>query len=663
MLTRARLFFAIILLLTSGVALADPPVAISVDACFVGMAPRGGVYPIVVSIHNSGPSADGALIVKSSSMSDALRTYAYPVSLPQDTDKRIVAYPSVVNYADKVDFSFRGTADAKDTSLEVENRDGTQVGLIGDETGALSALRLTPTKPTKAGGSIFSRQTATPQFNDCYAKPEDAPDRAAGYQSLSVLVLAAGAERLRPDQWSAIRHWVLDGGSLILLGGAGATYLRVPDAAPLLPLVGLQDAVVTSVHLPVQVFDHPLPGGPVAVVTGTLARGGLTLAAQGGHIVLSRRAFGAGAVLLVGFNPLEQPFRDWTGQRGLWVGLLRSAAAALPVWSLRQWIGQQNSFADERTLPFGVASSRVRPVSQVNPFRVKLPPITTIAWLFLAYFILVVPITYVVLKRLGRLEWAWVTSPLISIAFAYAFYLFTAQLYQAGMSRRTAGVLVAAAGDPSAQFDGFSEIFFPHGGSYRVRIPGAEALELQPFSGGDPSGGAYYYSGTSSGTQMQPLATVDIGDVGAPNFQMGNLAFRRIYHTEPISLGGAVTATLHESAEGELSGTVRNGTSERLTGCYVYAPGSRISATVGDLAPGQSTTIAPTNRDAAMNPAMQRSPFTNSYFRRDNSRQASAYLVASMPGAQFGPALGRDVGGDASVMVLVSLPLSGETQP
>ena len=55
------------------------------------------------------------------------------------------------------------------------------------------------------------------------AMPSPRPPRtgAAGYQGLSVLVLSGGAERLRPEQWAAIRHWVLDGGSLIFVGGGG----------------------------------------------------------------------------------------------------------------------------------------------------------------------------------------------------------------------------------------------------------------------------------------------------------------------------------------------------------------------------------------------------------------------------------------------------------
>lgn len=666
MFLRAHLWIGLLLLLTTCAALGDDPVTIEAESCFANMAPRGGVYPVVVSLHNSGPSSDGALVVKSEAFSDVLRTYAYPVNLPTGTDKQIIVYPAVNPYTEKINLSFVGPARAKDVSLAVLPRDGMQVGMIGDEVGALSALRMARAQPSS--GSYRRPPPRTP-FNDCYAKPEAAPDRAAGYQSISMLVLSAGAERLRPEQWAAVRHWVLDGGSLVLVGGAGATYLRVPDAAPFLPVGNLQDTSLPALTLPRQITPQSLPGGTVALVSGALKPGGTVLASQGGQVVLARQALGAGTVLFVGFNPLEQPFRGWAGQHDLWLGLIRQATATVPAWNLRQWTSEQTSFMDERRYGGGYyggsyyGGRRGASVSnRVNPFRIKLPPLTTIAWLFLAYFVLVIPVTYLVLKRIGRLEWAWVTSPALSIAFAYVFYLFTAQLYQAGMSRRTAGVVVAAAGNPEAQFDGFSEMFFPRGGSYPIGIPGAEALELSPFSSNDNSG-RYYGSGSSGGTQLQPLETVDGGDVRAPDYQMGNLAFRRLYHTEPVLLGGSVTATLTRKAQGGLTGTIRNGTGLSLTGGGIYLPGTGIYARVGDLAPGQSATVGGSDMGGTIAGTIQMSPFANTAYRHEPSAAAGAFLVAHLSGARFGPPLGRDVGGSSSVTLIVSLPVTSGGQP
>jgi len=629
-----------LLLLLPCVAMADSPVTITPAACFEDMAPRGGVYPLAVSLHNSGASADGALIVRSESYSSMLRTYAYPVSLPTGTDKEIIVYPSIGPDAFQIDFSFEGNSHADKEQFRVESsREGMQIGMIGDEPGALSSLRLAPSSQNPPASNSERNR-----FSDCYARPEDAPDRAAGYQSLSVLVLGAGAERMRPEQWDAIRRWVLDGGSLILTGGAGASYLRVPQAADLLPVTSLHDETISTLTLPQPILDRPLPGGPIALVSGKLQPGATAPALQGADEVLARQTLGTGTVLLVGFNPLDEPFKDWAGQHDLWLSLVRLATPTIAAWELRQWTEQQTSF---NTVEPGAGMSFVGVThTQIDPFRIKLPPLATIAWLFLAYFILVIPVTYGVLRRLNRLEWAWLTSPLLSIAFAYAFYLFTAQLYQAGMSRRSAGVLVAESGSPDAQFDGFSELFIPHGGSYSVKIPGAEALELSPFSDGYRT------------SKIQALDTVDLGDVTAPQFSVGNLAFTRVYHTEPISLGGPIIAKLSHNPQGGFTGTVRNGTTQSLLGCGVYEVTTKRYMPIGDLQPGESRHLSHPLRAGSMAGNVLDSPFDELANHIPKTIQPGAFLIARTNGAEFGPqSIGKDVGGTQSIIVLVSIPV------
>ena len=640
---RVRGWILALLVLLPGAAWGQKkaPIVLQADACFAGMAPRG-VFPLVVAIENHGGSADGALQVRSLSYTDSLRSYAYPVSLPAGTRKQIVVYPDLNGYTDQISVSFDGSARSQDIALSVPYRDGTQVGLIGDEVGALAMLRVPPASGPQGGPG---RQA---KFSDCYARPEDAPDRAVGYQELRALVLGDGTERLRPAQWAALRQWVMEGGSLVMLGGAGATYLRVPDAAPFLPVTGLHETVAANLTLPPLGPLPDLPPGAVAVTTGSPKPGATTLASQNGQVLMATQSLGAGTILFVAFNPLEKPFRGWPGQRGLWLGLLHQSAATVSAAALRDWTAQQQSFREEDDGPYTMGGPTSRIVSSgVNPFRIKLPPIKTIAWLFLAYFVLVIPVSYFVLKRLGRLEWAWVTSPVLSVLFAYAFYLFTAQLYQAGLSRRTAGVLVAVAGDPQARFDGFSEVFFPQGGRYKIDIPGTEALELTPFVNNEED-----YGGNSP---TQPLDTVDMGQVTAPGLNLGNLAFRRLYHTEPVGLGGAITTHLRwDTAGGGLAGTVHNGTAQTLTACGILLPDAHLYSRVGDLAPGQTATVGEVDSVSGSSPLAGLVPLPA---RVQNGVPARAFLTARTSGEGFGPAIGRDVGGPQSVALLVSVPL------
>jgi hypothetical protein len=646
--------FSLLLMALPVAALADAPVSITPMASFSGMSPRGGVYPITVTLHNAGGSADGALIVQSESYSSVLRTYVYPVSLPTGTDKEIVVYPLVTADTNAVDFSFQGNSHADKVNLPVNFTEGRQVGMIGDEPGALATLKQQPPTSSQPSQPYGTPPNATITFNDCYARPEDAPDRAAGYQAMSYLVLSEGAERLRPEQWDAIRHWVMDGGSVILTGGAGATYLRVAEAGSLLPISKPCDTTLPSLSFPDGVSKVPPPIGPVALVSGAMQPGAFAAMTDGGKPLVIRQSLGAGTVLLVGFNPLDEPFKDWAGQHDLWMWLIKESSPNLSGWSMRQWTTQQTSFTTYRSM--SPAGPQLYDTNGVDPFRIKLPPVSTIAWMLIAYFILVIPVSFFILKRLKRLELAWFTSPLISVSFAYAFYLFTAQLYLAEMSQRTAGIIVTANGAGDAQFDGFSEMFIPRGGSYQIVVPGAEAIELSPFGQSDSQYG--YYSGGGSQDSLQSLTTVDIGSVAAHNFGVGNLAFSRVYHTEPVSLGGPITVDLARTNDGGFTGTVHNGSTQTLYNAFIYEPGSARVSPVGDLQPQDSRDINRTE-DVRQSIEYANSPFGNFTTKQSRPGSNTAYLIARTAGSGFGPSnLGKDVGGPSSVVVLVSVPIT-----
>ncbi|HXG23908.1 MAG TPA: hypothetical protein VNJ09_05080, partial [Chthonomonadales bacterium] len=213
----ALLFFCTLLLRP---AWAQNSLTIYAESCFSGMTPQG-VYPLVVTVRNQGPSVDGAILVRSETFTDTSRRLLYPISLPTGTIKRILAYPVLEPYTSKVTVSFVGPARARPHELLIASRgEGAYVGLIGDQIGGLAMLRPfqteRPSPPNMPPGT--SMEQGMP-FSDCYARPEDAPDRAAGYQGLRTLVLSEGAERMTSAQWAAIRQWVIGGGSLVLLGG------------------------------------------------------------------------------------------------------------------------------------------------------------------------------------------------------------------------------------------------------------------------------------------------------------------------------------------------------------------------------------------------------------------------------------------------------------
>ena len=265
------------------------------------------------------------------------------------------------------------------------------------------------------------------------------------------------------------------------------------------------------------------------------------------------------------------------------------------------------------------------------------------------------PITYLVLKLMRRLQWAWVSGPLLSVAFAYGLYLFTASLYQAGMSRRTYGLLLGVAGEREARFAGYSELFLPRAGNYPLQIPGAETIQLRDTEneyGSYSSRGGYSSRGRGSASAAEPLETVDTGTVEAPEFPVGNLAFRRVYHTQTVALSGAITAQLRRDAGGKLTGTIHNGTGWELQD-FVLQQTYWKSYASGGLKPGETISV-----DALL---MKKETNSGGYhlLRLQTQQSGCVFLTATLTGESFGPPLGRYVGNDRAVRLVVSLPVTG----
>jgi hypothetical protein len=245
------------------------------------------------------------------------------------------------------------------------------------------------------------------------------------------------------------------------------------------------------------------------------------------------------------------------------------------------------------------------------------------------------------------------------------------------MSRRTSGVLTASYGDPEAYLKGRSEVFIPRGGAYDISIPSVENLEQQ-----DPQYEGYSGVGTDS------FETTDtINGVAALDYSVGNLAFKRFYYSEPVSLGGAITGNVkilsNYGAISGVSGSISNTSSMTLTN--VQLTYSDLSATydIGTIGPGETKTFKSTikgitpqvfsQRDIYSNTGVEDElyPATPSEVDAPNRRHPksanrnsstidseSLYLTALLPGSNYGLPMGNDVSGGNTIAFIMNMPAS-----
>jgi hypothetical protein len=520
------------------------------------------------------------------------------------------------------------------------SRSATPVGEISDSFGDLSAMEIPYAAPEIQGPGI-AWPSKTP-YVDCHVGPEDAPDSVAAYRCLRRLVLGDGAERLNEDQWAAIRKWVMGGGSLVMFGGAGSLgRLAGPVASELCPLANLSETSVSHVDLPRDVGFAPV-NMPVAVVSGTLKPGSEVDWRCGDMPLLSSTSYGLGAVTLVGFNPTDAPFKNSPTQNRLLEAVFQLTGTGTPAHDL--------SFLSDMLLLSSMRHSA--PASGApagaDPFRVKLPGIAIMLTLLCSYFILVVPVTYFVLRRKNMLSFAWITIPAIAIVFALFLAAISAKLYSSGMSRYTAEFLVSQSGATDAYSSGISEVFFPVAGTYNVSFPHRDAVELEV---GDEFAG---YSGASSAFRPR-YETQFVGDgVAVGSYSVSSLCFQKFDFSGPATIGKGIRGSFRLK-DGKLSGTIVNGTGYALGNVIAETPGhiSAVYRVCGGLPQGQSASISsavpvPSSANASIDAWPEANVVSDqklSYYYPTIHRAASTtiYVIADVRDGQSGwPRAQRD---------------------
>ena len=228
--------------------------------------------------------------------------------------------------------------------------------------------------------------------------PEDLPDRVEAWSTLDRLVWQdIDAERLNPSQ----------AGRAARLGrrrrpardrrrhGRTDALTGFPDDAPALPpgdrrRTSRRPRWTAPGRAPA---GRHHPPGPVRPLTGR------ALATVGDRVVAAERCLRQRPVTLLGFDPTTSWIAE--GDTG------RRPVAPPPARPHRRPHGRRRQPARQRGLrqPAGALPSADR-----RPARAA------------GYILLIGPINYLVLRRLDRREWAWLTMPVLIVVFAVGAY-------------------------------------------------------------------------------------------------------------------------------------------------------------------------------------------------------------------------------------------------
>lgn len=509
-----------------------------------GHARTGSWASIEVTLANDGPPIRGELRLEADQQ---LRTrYSMSVDLPTGSRQTYVlhAQPPAFGRAATVNLVANDqVVDSVAIAYLVHDRTQLVVGVLAERPQAIVAELDLPSSLNGAAPVIVPLTIG------------DLPATVAGWSALDRLIWQdLDSNRLSREQLDALRGWLAAGGRLIIAGGTAGigTLAGFPD--DLLPFRPTATIDIDATSLTPLVGSLPDSAAPLPAMAGLLARG-QTIVSSGEQAVVAELSYGSGRVTILGFDPTTPWLAESRAVESLWRGLIpqRGSEAAL--------VGDDSQIV---SLVYNIPA-------------LALPPTSGLLILLGAYILVIGPLNYIVLRRLDRREWAWLTMPAVVIGFAVTALVYGTALRGTDIVVNELAIVRGAPDTTEASAQVYFGVFSPTRSTYLVEVGGG-ALLATPIS--DPFGSDGSLLDVLQGTGTEQPSAVR-------NLTVGSGSLRTI-RAEVATTAPRMDADLRLS-EGILTGSFHN-RSERTLESVAIVLGSAVAA-LGDVGPGESVPV------------------------------------------------------------------------
>lgn len=566
-----RKLFAVLiaLALTAPVfpAAASNELQVTVRPGFDGMVRPGNWAPVDVDLRNLGPNVSGNVeisVIRRPSAQSGLGggqsiDYSVPVTILQHSSKRFSTAVYVPPFFDRLQVRLVSNGRTLyDNSYPLQRVDPSQLfcGVLSTDQTAFDSLN---------GLTLADAQR---QPHVVHLDLPDLPTNPQVLSGLDCLIVSDYTTRgMSALQQSALTAWVNDGG--ILTVGTGPTGGSTVDGLPadLLP-AKFEGAVPThSLQNLADYFGVPADGTGPWLVGNLKATNGTIVAADENQPLLIVGRRGKGAVFMLALSLTQKPLRGWSGLDRMWVYILSYARP--PETAFASYFGQDNGWG---RLP---REALIRSGSASNPETRRL-----LAGLIL-FGIVVGPLNFLVLSRLGRRDLALVTIPVITALSTAGALVYASHHRQSDVVVNQVSIVRTWDGSGIGAIHSFVGVFALHPQHYQLTIP-ANALVASTST-----------TTTTTRTQNnQSKSPAQVLQNSQPqlqgiDLQPGNLSTFSLdgHMTDPGKIGGTVLLQGNH-----LTGQVVNGFPFTIYDAALIA-GTSVQL-LGDLHPGGSHSVS-----------------------------------------------------------------------
>lgn len=505
--------------------------------------------PIRVIVTNDGPLIEGHLqVISGSSSGNDQVIYRSSISSPTSSIKAQTLYVHIPSFADEF------TVELVDESGQiVESTQTNRLSGLADDALLYAVVTGEP-------GRLEYLETITAGRSEAavaYLGLAEIPDVAAALNAVDVVIFhGIDTGRLTAGQREALESWLDTGGQMVVTGGP-AWQETTAGLEELLPVT--ISGVKTVDNIPVLLdygklaFRDP---GPYLVTDNSL-RNGEILLHQDGTPLLARQGHGRGSVFFLALDPSLAPLLDWRGSQAVW-SMVASNAQPVPVWAH----GARHSYAA---------------TSAVSSLPVADLPAAWALFIFLMFYVVLVgPINYVILRRLGRRELAWLTIPLLVLIFSATAYVVGFGLKGNETIINQMSIVYGHTDGEQARVQTLIGLYSPRRASYDLQLP-AEAIP-RPF---ERSFGAM--GGQGNIEAINRAGTITISDIRVDVGSVETLVADS-YQPMPDVTGSVRLRT--SAGNVHLDIDIYNNSSVTLENATLLA--GSMAVPLGDLAPGNS---------------------------------------------------------------------------
>lgn len=389
-------------------------------------------FPVQVTLANDGP--DRRVTLEWRDLNNAVMSQRYAIDLPGGARKQIT-FPVMQSGRSA---QLIATADGEEIlrqriNLNQLSNDLLTIGLLSADPAVLSSLAI-------ADFGAGERAVILPLNPAVLA---DDPLLLRSFDAIAVRELTTD---LRPAQRDAILLWVQQGGTLLIGGGAsGETAIRAfTDVLPVTVGPLRRDVPANELERLAKLSGLSNFVPSLTAHTVTLRPNAQALTNDG---LISQMTIGAGKIIFAAFDLAA--LRAWPGESNLWATVLNLQP--------RLDIGANFRFGFDDLLQ-----------SSLNTSLFPLPSTMALLALIGVYIIVIGPVNFLALRRLRRLEWAWVTTPLLVVIFLAGSYGMSFALRGTQTQVLQLAIVQNAANGGEAMTTTFAGIFAPQRQSYTL---------------------------------------------------------------------------------------------------------------------------------------------------------------------------------------------------